>query len=198
MTVIIPKPNKMSYDMPKSFRPIMLFNILGKLIEKVIGDKLQFHIISNNFIHQSQLGGLKFKSTMDASIVFTHFIHIGWIKNISTSTLAFDIVQFFSSLNYQLLALILGKAGFDSCIVKFFLNYLINRKTHYFWNNFLSPSVDINVGVGQGLALSSILSALYLTPFLYILENYLRNLNLKNSILLFVDDGLLVSQSKSF
>ena len=38
--VIIPKPNKMVYDLPKSFRSIVLLNILGKLIEKVISDRL--------------------------------------------------------------------------------------------------------------------------------------------------------------
>jgi len=80
----------------------------------------------------------------------------------------------------------------------FFFNYLINRKTQYFWNNFFSPSVDVNVGVGQGLALSSIFSALYLVSFLHILENHLKNLNLKIYILSFVDNSLLVAQSKSF
>jgi len=39
-TIIIPKPNKLSYNSPKSFRPIILLNTLGKLIEKVIGDRL--------------------------------------------------------------------------------------------------------------------------------------------------------------
>ena len=132
MTIIIPKSNKLLYNLPKFFRSIVLLNILEKLIEKVISDRLQFHIISNNFIHQSQLEGLKFKSTTDMDIVFTHFIHIGWIKNMSTSSLAFDIVQFFSSLNHHLLALILGKVGFNLRVVKFFLNYLIERKTKYF------------------------------------------------------------------
>jgi len=65
----------------------------------------------------------------------------------STSSLAFDIVQFFLSLNYCLLALILGKAGFDSKVVKFFSNYLVDRKTKYFWNNFSSSQFDINMGV---------------------------------------------------
>ena len=127
-----------------------------------------------------------------------HFICIGWIKNISTGTLAFNIAQFFPLLNHRLLALILGKAGFDSHVVFFFSHYLINRKTQYFWNNFSSPSIDVNVEVGQGLALSPILSVLYLTPFLHILENYLKNLDLKISILSFVDNSLLVAQSKSF
>jgi len=40
MTIVIPKPNKMLYDSPKFFRSIVFLNMLGKLIEKVIGDKL--------------------------------------------------------------------------------------------------------------------------------------------------------------
>jgi len=51
--------------------------------------------------------------------------------------------------------------------------------------------------VGQSSALSFILLALYLISFLYILENYLKNLNLQISILSFVNNGLLVAQSKS-
>ena len=50
----------------------------------------------------------------------------------------------------------------------------------------------------NSLALSSILSAFYLSLFLYILEKHLKILDLKISILSFVDDGLLLTQSKSF
>ena len=57
---------------------------------------------------------------------------------------------------------------------------------------------EVNIGVGQESALSSILSALYLSPFLYILENYLKNLNISVSIISFVDDGLFIFQKKSF
>jgi len=39
-TIIISKPNKMSYDQPKVFWPIVLLNTLGKLIEKVIAERL--------------------------------------------------------------------------------------------------------------------------------------------------------------
>jgi len=89
--VIIPKPNKLAYDSPKSFHLIILLNTIGKLIEKAIAEHLQFHVVKNNFIHPSQLGGLKFKSTIDAGIMLTHIIRSGWIKNKTTSTLAFDI-----------------------------------------------------------------------------------------------------------
>ena len=134
----------------------------------------------------------------DAGVALTHIIHSGWVKNLSTSTLVFDIAQFFPSLNHHFLTLILRKVGFDFHIANFFLNYLIGRKTNYFWNGFTSPSLDVNVGVGQGLALSPVLSALYLSSFLYILENCPKILKILISILSFVDDGLLLSQSKSF
>jgi len=114
-----------------------------------------------------------------------------------TSTLAFNIAQFFPSLNYCLLTLILGKAGFDLQVIKFFSNYLVGRRTHYFWNSFMSPSFDVNVGVGQGSVLSPILLALYFLLFLHILENWLKILKIPISILSFVDDGLLVVQKKS-
>lgn len=131
-TVIISKPNKSLYDSPKSFRPIILLNTVGKLIKKVIRERLQFYVTSNNFIHLSQLGGLKFKSTTDIGVALTYIICSGWVKNLNTSTLAFNIAQFFTSLNHQFLILILKKAGFDLCAAKFFSNYLIGRKTNYF------------------------------------------------------------------
>ena len=197
-TIVIPKPNKQSYDNPKAFRPIVLLNTLGKLIEKVIAERIQFTVASNDFIHPCQLGGLKFKSTSDAGIALTHIIRSGWVKGKSTSTLAYDISQFFPSLNHRLLVLILEKAGLDSKVSNFFASYLIQRSTKYSWNDFISPSFEVNVGVGQGSALSPILSALYLSPLLYILEKRLKNLNLRVSILSFVDDGLFIAQNNSF
>ena len=82
-------------------------------------------------------------------------------------------------------------------MVNFFSNYLINRKTTYSWKNFSSQSLDIGMGVGQGSALSPILSTLYFSLFFYILEKRLKNLNLKISTLSFVDDGLILTQSNS-
>ena len=120
-----------------------------------------------------------------------------WVRKFSTSMLASDIAQFFPSLNHQLLSLILKKAGFNNHIISFFANYLMDRKMNYFWNNFTSPIFNVNVGVGQGSVLSFILSALYLSLFFYILEKYLKNLNIPIFIISFVDDRLFISQSKS-
>jgi len=95
------------------FCPIVLLNILEKLIEKVIGEWLQFHLISNNFIYLNQLGGIKQHLTIDVGIFLIHIIQLGWVKNLQTSTLVFNVAQFFLLLNYQLLPIILDKADFD-------------------------------------------------------------------------------------
>jgi len=106
-------------------------------------------------------------------------------------------VQFFPFLNHQLLPLILDKVGLDQKISTFFKNYLVERKTKYLWNNFISPFFNVNVGVGQGLALSSILSALYLSFVFHSFENHLKILKIPISIISFVGNGLFIFQNKS-
>ena len=82
-------------------------------------------------------------------------------------------------------------------VTVFFVDYLVRRKTNYMWNNLFSPMYKVNVEVGQGSALSSILSAFYFSPLLYILENCLKILNIPVSLISFVDNGLIIAQNKS-
>ena len=196
-TIIIPKPNKPSYNHAKIFCPIVLLNTLGKLIEKVIAERIQFTVTKNNFIHPCQLGRLKFKSTMDTGVALMHIVRSRWVKGKSISTLAFDISQFFLFLNHNLLTTVLSKMGLEPKVSRFFADYLVQRKTNYVWNNLQSPEFEVNVSVGQESALSPILSALYLTPFLYILEKCLKILKIPISILFFVNNGLIIAQNKS-
>ena len=88
---------------------------------------------------------------------------------------------------------IICKVGLDTQVVNFFSNYLIDRKTNYLWNSFSSSIFNIDVEVGQSLALSPILLALYLLPFLYILEKHLKNLKIPISIISFMDDCIFIA-----
>ena len=58
-SIIILKSNKASYNSSKMFQLIVLLNMLSKLIEKVIGERLQFQVIQKNFIYPCQLDSLK-------------------------------------------------------------------------------------------------------------------------------------------
>ena len=71
---------------------------------------------------------------MNTGVFPMHLIHLGQVKGLHTSILAFNITQFFLLLNHQLLPLIRDKADFNSRISSFFSNYLIGRKTQYMQN----------------------------------------------------------------
>ena len=131
ITVVIPKPNKDSYNLPKSFQPIVLLNTTGKLIEKVISNHLQFHITSNGFLDPNQLGSIRQCSTTDARLYLTHLIYAGWLKQYHISIIAFDIAQFFPSLNYTSLSTCFKKAGLNTNIRGFFDSYHSSHSTTY-------------------------------------------------------------------
>jgi hypothetical protein len=79
---------------------------------------------------------------------------------------AFDIAQFFPSLNHEVLLQILKLLGFPEALGKFFASYLIGRSTKYKWNSFELGPHGADVGVGQGSALSLVMSALYIAPIM--------------------------------
>ena len=62
----------------------------------------------------------------------------------------------------------------------------------------LNTSCGFNRVLHKGGFKLHILSVLYLSPFIYILENCLKNLKIPISIISFVDDGLFIFQSNSF
>jgi len=157
-------------------------------------------MVANGFLDPNQLGGIRQWSTTDTGIYLTHLIRAGWLKQCHTSIIAFDITQFFPSLNYHFLSIYLKKVGLSTNIREFFNSYHLGRSISYLWNSFLSPMFDTNVGVGQGSALSPILSAIYLLPIIKTFKKRIKNLkeSIPTDILSFVDDGLLISQEKSY
>jgi len=155
---------------------------------------------ANGFLDPNQLEGVRQRSTTNAGVYLTHIIRAGWLRQCHTSVIAFDIAQFFPSLNHEFLSICLKKVGLNTNVVGFFNSYHSNRSTTYTWNNFSSPIFNTNVGIGQGSALSPILSAIYLAPVIKIFKKRLKRLkeNIPTDILSFVDDSLLISQEKSY
>ena len=64
-SIIIPKLNKVTYNSPKSFCPIILLNTLGKLIEKVIGRCLQFYLSKSTWRTQTMFHN-RYRSCLNA------------------------------------------------------------------------------------------------------------------------------------
>jgi hypothetical protein len=129
-TVVIPKPGKPLYDTPKSCRPIVLLNTLGKMFEKMLSNRLQFEAAEHGVLHPNQFGGVCQNSTEDAGCFLTHVVRAGWCAKLKTSVVAFDLAQFCPSIDHDvilsILDKILDKQGFAPEVVAFFRSYLID------------------------------------------------------------------------
>jgi retron-type reverse transcriptase len=115
-------------------------------------------------------------------------------RKLKTSVVAFDLAQFFPSINHDVLLSILDKQGFAPEVVVFFRSYLVDRFTCYAWDDDLSPKFPSSIGVGQGSDLSPILSALCLAPLLKEFERRVR----MAVLISYVDNGTIIVQSDTW
>jgi hypothetical protein len=107
--------------------------------------------------------------------------------------LAFGVVQFFPSLNHDMLVVICHKQGFALNVVQFFGSYLVGHTICYGWGSFVSNPQLADVSVGQGSALLPVLSPLYLAPMMHLYK--LSEASIGTTLLSYVDDGTIITQS---
>ena len=58
-------------------------------------------------------------------LALTHLVCAGWVRKLKTSVIAFDIAQFFPSLNHEFLIVVMEQQGFPPETIRFFQSYLI-------------------------------------------------------------------------
>jgi hypothetical protein len=64
--VVIPKPAKSHYHLPKAYRVVEVQNCLGKVIEKVVATKIADDCERKHLLHDGQFGCRKRRSAIDA------------------------------------------------------------------------------------------------------------------------------------
>ncbi|KAF8680610.1 hypothetical protein AX14_004530, partial [Amanita brunnescens Koide BX004] len=166
--VIIPKPNKLRYNVPKAFRPISLLNTIGKLLTKIIASRLQFDCLKYDILHPGQCGGVVKHATIDAGVTLASFVAESRELGLHSTACAFDIVQFFPSLSHRGCALVLERFGFNRSLIGIFNSYFRSRITRYKWDSATSVDFNFDIGTPQGDCISPILSAIYLAAGLRI------------------------------
>ena len=193
--VIIPKPNKPKYNIPKAFRPISLLNTIGKLLTKVIAARMQFDCLKYDILHPGQCGGVIKHATIDAGVTLASFVAESRELGLHVTACAFDIAQFFLSLSHRGCALVLERFGFNRLLVNIFNSYFNGRITRYKWDSATSADFNFDIGTPQGDCISPILSAIYLATGLKVAVPLpFPPPNVQS--LFFVDDGLLYCASK--
>jgi hypothetical protein len=164
------------------------------MFEKMLSNRLQFEAAEHGVLHPNQFGGVCQNSTKDAGCFLTHIVQAGWHAKLKTSVVAFDLAQFFPSINHDVLLSILDKQGFVPEVVAFFKSYLVDQFTRYAWDDDLSLEFPSSIGVGQCSALSPILLALCLAPLLKEFECRVH----VAVLISYIDNGTIIVQSDTW
>jgi hypothetical protein len=106
-----------------------------------------------------------------------------------TAVLLFDILGFFDNLNVDHLVHIISSLGFPLSICAWLHSFLTDHTIRLVFNGFTSEASTISHGTPQGLPLSPILSALYMSLLLK-LVNYTWSLCGLN---MYIDDRAIIA-----
>lgn len=159
--VVIPKPGKPCYNVPKAYRPIQLLECLGKLVEKIIAKRITFECGKHDILPPEQFGGRSNASHIDAGMTLVHDIKHTKKQGLVTSVLAIDIKGFFDNINHCWLVRVMWESGFAPPIIKWVASFLSDRQAAIKVDNHLGPMTPIQIGIPQGSPVSPCLSVIY-------------------------------------
>ncbi|KAL2284800.1 hypothetical protein FJTKL_08629 [Diaporthe vaccinii] len=196
-TILFPKPEKDAH-LPTSYRPIALLTSIGKLLEKVILERLRRAL---NLLPKSlalplrQFGGLAGKSTTAALHNLLNFVHIGLAKKLKVSVLGLDITGAFPHTDRNKLLKMLADKGVPGYIIKIIWSWMCNRMTVLEIPGHEGQVYFENGGLPQGSCLSPTLFLIFASPLFDVDPFHFSH---AFNIFAFVDDTYITVRSTKF
>ena len=133
-----------------SYRPIALTSCLGKLLERIINNRLRWRLEKNNLLDQNQFGFRPGRSTVDAILRLTEAIYAGFHNKKVTVAVMVDFEAAFDRIPPGSLILQAMKIGIKGRMLRFIDSFLQDRTIKTKINNTTSEEIKINNGVPQG------------------------------------------------
>jgi ribonuclease HI len=169
-TIVLRKPGRSDYSMPKAYRPIALYNTMSKILSGVITDVATYLTVRHSLLPSQHFGGLPGRTTTDSLLYLTHKIKAAWRKRKVVTIIFLDIANAFPNAVTSRLLLNMRKMGYPTAIVNFFSALLTDRHTYLSFEDFTSSDIPIDNGIGQGEPASMLLYLIYNSPLVAIPE----------------------------
>lgn len=193
ITVVLRKPQRDNYTKAGSFRPIALLNTLGKLLERIVADRISQATETYCLLPDTQMGARRNRSAATALDLLTEQIHTVWAQDpgLVATVLSLDISGAYDHTSHKRLLHNMKAARFPDWVAKFTQSFLQDRTTQLSFGGYTSPPIRTSTGIPQGSSLSPIL-------YLYFTSNLLIRLSRGSTFPLgFVDDTNILTFSKS-
>jgi ribonuclease HI/exonuclease III len=192
VTVVLRKPGKPNYDIPKAYRPIALLNTMWKTITAIIANHITYLTEKHQLLPANHFGGRPGRTTTDAVHLLTAKIKDAWRSKKVTSVLFLDIEGAFPNANPDRLVDNLRKREIPAKYAKFVRNMLEGRVTTLKFDGYASDQIPIDNGIGQGDPLSMVLYQYYNADLLDIPEQD------GEDAIAYVDDTIMMATGADF
>ena len=151
---------------PNNYRPISLTNSIAKLTEKLIKNRLVSFLDKYNILNDRQSGFRAKRQTLDNLFYFSQKTFEAMDDNQKVCGVVFDIKKAFDKIWLKGLIFKLSKLNLPKFMGRWIENFINNRKFLVKVGDSRSNLFNIETGLAQGSALSSILFIIYINDML--------------------------------
>jgi len=197
-TVVLHKPGKPNYSIPKVYCPIALLNTTGKLLMAVVADQLTYTLEHHQLLPNTHFGGRPGHSTMDSLHLLEDTIKNAWCAHKVALVLFLDIEGAFPNAVTKWLLHNMRMRRIPGDLMHFTEQVLTNRQTQLRFDSYTSNWFPVTNGIGQGDPLSMILYIIYSSDLADIAKPHTGHEALKELTLAFVDNTAFMAVAKTF
>jgi len=164
ITVVLRKPDKPSYDVPKAYRPIGLLDTIGKLFSSLVAEDLTHLCDRHQLLPHHQFGGRPGHTTTDAILLLVDHIKQAWRAKKAAAVLFLDVQSAFPNMVREVLLHNMRMRRVPTCYVNLAERMLSNRTTSLTFDDFTSAPIPLDNGTTQGCCLSMLFYGFYNAP----------------------------------